>query len=464
MKFRSPIVTVLGHVDHGKTTLLDAIRKTNVAAKEAGGITQGIGASQIVTKEGKTITFIDTPGHAAFTSMRSRGVSVCDIALLVVDASDGVKPQTLEALNLITETKLPYIVVVSKIDLPAANTEGVLGELTKKGVLFEGRGGDVPYVLVSAKEGRGVEKLLETISLLAEVSEVYGDNAAPLEAVVIETMKGKSGPLVTAVIRKGMLIVGSIVYSDELEVKVRGLTDYLGKPREKLFPGDPVAILGFSQLPLVGSVITSEKNRRTGEGAQIKSKDQYKKVGDDEVAILLKAKNTGAVETLLASMPPKIVVVNASIGDVLESDVLLAKAAGARIVAFESLVSNSVLKLAEMDKVTIEKFEVIYELIDRLKEILTIGKEEIAGKADIIAQFPFNNKRIAGCKVLQGIFLRNDKLILFREEKELGRSVASSLRKQKQEITQAKAGEEFGVLFEPQLDFQIGDVLVSVGK
>ena len=187
MQIRPPIITVLGHVDHGKTTLLDKIRTTNVAGKEAGGITQGIGASVITTKEGKKITFIDTPGHAAFSKMRSRGASACDIAILVVDASDGVKPQTLEALQLIKEAGMPFIVAITKIDLPAADIEGVLSQLEKEGVLFEGRGGNTPYLGISAKIGQGITELLEMVSLVSEVSEIKGDSKSQFLAVVIET-------------------------------------------------------------------------------------------------------------------------------------------------------------------------------------------------------------------------------------------------------------------------------------
>ena len=461
---RPPFVTVLGHVDHGKTSLLDAVRKTNIAGKEVGGITQGIGASVVVTKSGKKITFVDTPGHAAFAKMRSRGAAVADIALLVVDASDGVKPQTEESLQLIKEAKIPFIVVLTKIDLPAADVEGVLGELQKLGVLFEGRGGNTPKIEVSAKNGKGIEELLEMISLLSEVSGTSADSLASLEAVVIETSKTKAGFLVSLVVRNGTLKAGDIIYTDGFACKVKGIFDYLGKPIAKVTPGEPGQILGFSRLPPVGSIITADKDLVTARGTIYKTKDKYEKIKKDELPVIIRAKNVGALEALQASFPAKVVIVNAAIGDVLESDVLLARSTGARIFAFESNVCASVSKLAEVEKVKIEKFDVIYELLDRIEEILESGKEEYAGRSEIIASFPFDGQKIAGCKVVQGKITKTDNLVLIRGEKEVGRMKAVSLKKQKQEISEAKAGEEFGLIFEPQLDFAIHDMIVSVTK
>ena len=462
MQTRQPIVTVLGHVDHGKTTLLDTIRKTDVAIHEAGGITQGIGASVVETKDKKKITFIDTPGHAAFSKMRSRGAAVCDIVVLVVDASDGVKPQTKEALNLIKEIKIPFIVAITKIDLPAANPDGVLQELEKEGILFEGRGGSTPYLKISAKENKGISDLLETINLLAEVSEIKGDLSAPLEAVVIETAKTKSGSLVSLIVRNGTLRIGETVYSDKLEGKIKAIFNFLGKPQAEIHPGEPGQVLGFSALPMVGSLVSASQEQKQPEHSALKTKDIYKKIKSDELAVVLKAKNTGGLEALEMFLPPKVVMVSASVGDLIESDILMAKAAGARIFVFESTAPGSVLKLAEMEGVKVEKFQIIYELIDRLNEILKGGQEEILGKAEIIAVFPFDRKKIAGCKVLQGKITKSDKLSLMTGDKKLGEVKAVSLKKAKQEINEAKPGEEFGVLFEPQLDFQIGDVLVSL--
>ena len=461
---RPPIVTVLGHVDHGKTTLLDAIRKTNVASREAGGITQGIGASVVTTKEGKKLTFIDTPGHAAFSKMRSRGASACDIAILVVDASDGVKPQTLEALGLIKEAGMPFIVAVTKIDLPAADIEIVLGQLEKEGLLFEGRGGNTPYLGISAKNGQGIIELLETISILSEVSEIKSNPSSPLLAVVIETSKEKGGLTVSLVVRDGTLKVGDTLYAENVECKVRGIFDYLGKSVKEILPGEPGQVLGFSVVPDVGSVISTDKNLIKETIKTVVKKDQFKKIKEDELPVILKAKNVGALEALESSLPPKVVVVDSSVGDVLESDILMAKSTGARVFAYDTGVSNSVLRLAEAEKVKTYKFSIIYELIDKLQEIIAGGKEEILGKAEIIASFPFDNKKVAGCRVTNGRIVKTANLYLERAGKEVGRIKIISLKKAKQEVMEVKPGEEFGLLFEPQLDFVIGDVIVSVAK
>ena len=446
------------------TTLLDKIRTTNVAAKEAGGITQGIGASVIRTKEGKKITFIDTPGHAAFSKMRSRGASACDIAILVVDASDGVKPQTLEALQLIKEAGMPFIVAITKIDLPAADIEVVLGQLKKEGILFEGRGGNTPYLGISAKTGKGITELLEIITLVSEVSEIKGDAISPLLAVVIETSKEKGGLTVSLVVREGTLKIGDILYSEKSECKVRGLFDYQGKSVKEILPGEPGQVLGFSALPAVGSIISTDKSLIKESIQVVTKKDQFKKIKEDELSVILKAKNVGALEALESSLPPKVVVVDSSVGDVLESDILMAKSTGARVFAYDTGISNSVLKLAEAEKVKTYKFQIIYELIDKLQEILAGGKEEILGKAEIIASFPFNDKKVAGCKVTNGRIVKTANFYLERGGKEAGRIKVMSLKKAKQEVMEVKPGEEFGILFEPQLDFAIGDVIVSVAK
>lgn len=461
-RIRAPIVTVLGHVDHGKTTLLDALRKTNIAVTEAGGITQSTGSSVVTTKEGKKITFIDTPGHAAFSDMRSRGAKVADIAILVVAADDGVKPQTKEALKLIKEAQIPLIVAISKIDLPSQNIEGVKGQLEKEGLLFESRGGDTPVVPVSAKKGKGIDELLETISLVAEVHEIKGDPARDLEAVVIESSRDKRGAFANVIVRNGTLMVGEDIYAENVGFRIRALFNYKGESVREVLPGEPAQILGFEEIPPVGAKVTNKGSLAGGE-----VKDEVQKVGklsEGQIAVILKARSIGSLEALVANLPPNIVVIGSGVGDVNESDVLNAKSSNARIFAFESDVSANVAKLAETEGVHIEKFEVIYELLERLSELLKKGQVEILGKAEILAVFPFNNKKVAGCKAFEGRIAKNDNIIVTRGEKEVGMAKAVSMKRQKNTLTEAKAGEEFGVIFEPQLDFEIGDVLVSVRK
>ena len=462
VKLRPPIVSVLGHVDHGKTTLLDALRKTSVASREAGGITQTIGASMVVTSAGGKITFIDTPGHAAFSKMRSRGTSASDIAILAVAADDGVKPQTTESLKYIKEAKIPYIVALTKTDLASASAEKVKGQLEKEGILFEGRGGDVPLVSVSAKAGTGLNDLLEIILLLAEVNEVKGDPKDPLEAVVIETSKGKQGSVVSVVVKDGTLKVAEIVSADEISTKVRGLFNHLGRPVKEILPGEPGQILGFSSLPSVGSRLKSEVEITLSE-----EKIGSSRIEDTEggLPVLIKAKSSGALEAVLGSIPKGIFVVGSGVGDINESDIFLAKSGQtSKIFAYGVKVSANVLRLAQTEDIKIESFEIIYELLERLAVLLKKEEKEIFGKAEIIASFPLDDKRVAGCKVIEGRIARGDSLVLSRGETETGKVKAVSMKKMKKEINKAELGEEFGILLEPQLDFQKGDMLVSVRK
>ena len=462
VKLRPPIVSVLGHVDHGKTTLLDALRKTSVASREAGGITQTIGASMVVTSAGGKITFIDTPGHAAFSKMRSRGTSASDIAILAVAADDGVKPQTIESLKYIKEAKIPYIVALTKTDLASASAEKVKGQLEKEGILFEGRGGDVPLVSVSAKAGTGLNDLLEIILLLAEVNEVKGDPKDPLEAVVIETSKGKQGSVVSVVVKDGTLKVAEIVSADEISTKVRGLFNHLGKSVKEILPGEPGQILGFSSLPSVGSRLKSEVEITLSE-----EKIGSSRIEDTEggLPVLIKAKSSGALEAVLGSIPKGIFVLGSGVGDINDSDIFLAKSGQtSKIFAYGVKVSANVLRLAQTEDIKIESFEIIYELLERLAVLLKKEEKEIFGKAEIIASFPLDDKRVAGCKVIEGRIARGDSLVLSRGETETGKVKAVSMKKMKKEINKAELGEEFGILLEPQLDFQKGDMLVSVRK
>lgn len=458
---RPPVVVVLGHVDHGKTSLLDYIRKTRVALREAGGITQNIGASQIITKSGKKITFIDTPGHAAFNKMRSRGAKVADIAILIVASDAGVQPQTKEAIDHIRKSELPFIVTITKVDLQTANSESVLNQLEKEGILLEKRGGDTPWIEISSKSGKGIDDLLETISLLADVSEIEGDPKKELEAVVIETSKDKSGPLANVIVRNGSIKVGDTLYIEGGCAKVKNLKNDKGNVK-KVFPGDPAQILGFDLLPEIGTKLFSTEFDNKGKK---ETKKNYLEINKDQIGVIIKAQNTGCLEAILNQIPKEIVVIDSGIGDINESNVLLAKTLESKtILSFESKVSNSVSKLAEAEGVTIHSFKVIYELFQTLEKMVKAIKIEVIGKAEIIDIFPFNKKRIAGCKVLQGKINKDSKLKIIREEIELGDVKAISLQKQKQEVAEVGQGEEFGILFSPQLDFIKGDMLVSVAK
>ena len=459
---RPPIVVVLGHVDHGKTSLLDAIRKTNVTSREAGGITQSIGASVVETKDGGRITFIDTPGHAAFGKMRGRGAKVADIAILVVAQDDGVQPQTKEALEIIKAANLPYLVAGTKADIAGVNPEALKGQLEKEGVFFEGRGGQVPFLSVSAKNNIGLTELMDMLVLMSEVAELKNDPEGELEGVVIESGKDQMGPVATIVVRNGKLKVGETIFAEEYECKVRALFDDKGKPVKEVLPGEPAKVFGFTNIPPVGASVTREAHEAVKEAPKAKGVFDLRRLKNDEIPLILKASNAGALEAIIASLPPKIVVVDSGVGDVTTSDIINAKTGNAYVFVFESKIPNEVAKLAEAEKVRVERFEIIYELLQRLEEILKSGRTEIIGRAQVLASFPFNNKKVAGCKVLDGRITKGDSLILTRDAKEIGKGKAVSLKKQKLEVASVGQSEEFGVITEPQLDFAIGDVIVSV--
>lgn len=462
MQNRQPIVVVLGHVDHGKTTLLDAIRSTSVASKEAGGITQAIGASVIETKDGKRITFIDTPGHAAFGKMRGRGAKVADIAILVVAQDDGVQPQTKEAIQIIRDAKIPFLVAGTKSDVPGVSEEALKGQLEKEQIFFEGRGGDVPFVSVSARNNTGLTELIEMLILMAEVSDLKGDPKADLESVVIESNKEKMGTVATIVVRNGTIKVGDTIFAEEVECKVRGIFDDKGTAIKEVLPGYPAKIIGFSEVPPVGALVTKDSHEAVKVATGPKNFFDLRRLKDDEIPVIIKASNAGALEAIIASLPPKVIVVDSGVGEITSSDIISAKTGNAYIFAFETKIPNDIAKLAEAEKIKIARFDIIYELLQNIEEIIKKGKVEELGKAEVVAIFPFNDKKVAGSKVINGRISKGDHLILMRADKEVGRAKAISLRKVKAEVSSVGQSEEFGVITEPQLDFVKGDVIVSI--
>ena len=391
--------------------------------------------------------------------MRSRGAKLADIAILVVAADDGPKPQTVEALKYIVEVESPFIVAFTKMDLPSSDVAKAKGELAKLGVLFEGSGGNVPSVLVSAKKGTGVDDLLETIALMAEVIDISGDADSPLEAYVIETLKDKSGVLVSVVVKNGKLRASSTIYCGDIEAKARGLFDFQGKAVREVLPGYPCQILGFSTLPEVGSQI-SEK--ATGAVDTKKVVDATSSL-EEGLPIILKAGNSGTLEAVATNIPDGVNIIAKSVGDVTQNDIFLAKSANADIYVFEAKSSVDVKRLSETEGVKIFEFKVIYELFDALTKIIKEGAEKIVGKAQILASFPYEKKKVAGAKVLAGVISKSSKLKLVRGEDVVGFVKATSLKKGKLSVDQVGQGEEFGMVFEPQLEFKSGDVLLSVG-
>ena len=458
---RPPIVAVLGHVDHGKTSLLDSIRETNVASREAGGITQSIGASTVTTKDQKQITFIDTPGHAAFSQMRSRGSKLADIAVLVVAADDGPKPQTIEAWEHIQSAKIPCIVVFTKIDLPSASIDTAIPKLENLGIYFEGRGGQVPYIGVSSKNKQGINDLIELILLVTEVNEIMADPGAPVEAIVIETSKDKRGLMTSVIVRNGTLNSGQEVWVDGQSTKIKGIFDANAKPVKEVKPGYAGAVLGFSILPPVGSIVAG--NNQINKQAVVQ-KRQAPSFQEGKFSIFVKTKTAGSLEALLQSLPQDVYVSGSGVGDVTESDVLFAKSTHSRIFLFEAKASSNILLLAETEGIEIENFDIIYKLIERLEEIHRLGEIKIVGSAQIIAIFPYENRKVAGSKILTGFLKLGDKVKILRNEKLLGIAKIVSMRKQRISVKEAKQGEELGIIFEPQFAFEVADMIISEAK
>jgi len=468
---RPPIVAVLGHVDHGKTSLLDYIRKTQVASREHGGITQHIGAYQI-----PGITFIDTPGHEAFAKMRTRGATASDIALLVVAADDGVMPQTKESIRMITEAGVPMIVVINKIDVETANVDKVKQDLARSGVQVEGFGGTVPFVLVSAKTGAGVKDLLEIIKLLADEKKLLSEPKAPLEAVVIETRidKGK-GLVATMIIKKGTLRFGMAMFNGSEQIaKVRAMFDEFGVVVTEALPSKPVEVLGFTKLPQVGTFVTDVSKQievikeeiipLTQEQTlqQFLSTMEQKK----KLAIIIKADTFGSLEVVLEALKGDVGIVTAGVGDIADQDILLAKSTGAFVIGFNVKLKQEIQKLAQIEGVITRTYTIIYELLDELRDVIegameVITQERELGKGTIIAEFPFDGKRIAGTKVSTGRIARGDQVKILRGSEEIAKAKIKSVRKGKAEETKIEPGNDCGILFDRDVAFAIGDDIIA---
>lgn len=481
---RPPVVTLMGHVDHGKTTLLDAIRKTNLVDKEHGGITQHIGAYQ-VERLGRKITFIDTPGHAAFTRMRAQGALVTDIVVLVVAADDGVKPQTREALAHIKAANTPYLVAINKVDLPDTRIDRVKGQLAEEGVIIEEYGGDIVSVEISAKKSQNIDQLLEMILLVSDLNKLVGNPKASLEAVVIETKIDKrKGILVSLLVKNGTLQVRSQLQIGEETARVRALTDADGKQIKQAGPSTPVEVLGFKSMPKVGAVIGGKKKKTKKEAVIEVSKpsltkkeaeeNQEQEDSDEEeekqtVTIILKADVTGTLEAIASNLSDEVEIVSKGVGEVNESSILLAQASGATIYAFNVGISRSAKELADLEKIKIKTYNIIYKLFEDLEnQVLKILEptidEEVIGEAKIIAEFKIKETKIAGCKVKKGELNKTLPVHLKRGEDIIADAKIRSLKKGKEDVDKVKVGSECGVRFKPEIDFKINDVIISYKK
>ena len=489
---RPPIVVVLGHIDHGKTTLLDYIRREafnarsaesgssvrpiDVAAKEAGGITQKIGAYQVAEPSGRRITFIDTPGHEAFSKMRQRGAGVADLAVLVVAANDGVKPQTVEAIAHAKAAEVPLVVAINKVDLASPqDLTKVKGQLAKEGVVVEDQGGKVPAVAVSAKTGAGVPELLEIIGLSADLMELKSEAEAELAAVVIESsLSSQQGPLATLVVKKGTLEVGDQIFAGEVSGKVKALVDDAGQRISTAGPGTPVQVLGFTAVPPVGSLVAKSMGESETK-EEISATDQPIKQSIESTGlnVILRADTQGsleAVEAALANLEAEGKGINLllkSVGPVTDSDVRLAAVAKGVILGFNAPVVPSARKLADDFGVGVRSFLIIYELLEAAEKLLSgaqvLEEEKKAPEAEVLATFTLHSGDVvAGVKVLNGKIRYRDRIKIFREEQEeeVHQGRVRGLRIGKDNVETVSAGQEAGVLVRPDFEFKKGDRIV----
>ena len=474
---RPPVVVVLGHIDHGKSTLLCAIKDFKITEKEAGGITQHIGAYEI-EHQGKSITFIDTPGHEAFSAIRSRGAKVADIAILVVAADEGVKAQTKEAISHIKKAGLPLIVAINKIDKPEANPERVKRELSQENILVESMGGKVPSAEVSAKTGQGIEDLLELILLVAEMEQLKGDVSKPAKGVVIEAyLDSQRGPTATLLLNNGMLKPGDIIATASCFGKVKNLENFQEIIVKEAFPSMPVIVFGFENVPKVGEEFKVFSDIDLAKNYLQKPEKKVSTVfsvepGQRVLNLILKADVLGsleAIEEVLKELPHEKVILRilkSGVGEINESDIKLVKGTKAKVLGFRVKTNPIAQLLAEREKIKIMRFEVIYELVEEIRKIMgRIIEAKVVrvdlGKIKISEIFRTEkNRQILGGKVIEGEIKKGTLVEIFRGEEKVGQGRIINLQRDKKDAEKAKKGEECGALYQGDVKIEEGDVLV----
>lgn len=490
LKERPPVVTIMGHVDHGKTTLLDTIRKTSVAEGEAGGITQAIGAYQIDYK-GKKITFIDTPGHAAFTEMRARGAKVTDIVIIIVAADDGVMPQTKEAIDHAKAAKVPIIVAVNKIDKPDANIERVLTEMSNNGIQPEAWGGDVMFVNISAKTGEGIDDLLERILLISEIEQLKANPDRYATGTVIESKIDKSSGVITnLLIENGTLRLGDPIVVGTISGRVRTLKNDRGENLVKASPSMPVSITGLSESPSAGDkfmafenekkakkvaeerkIIAKEKENKPKSKISLDDLFNRKEAGEKEINIILKADVKGSEEAVKNSLLKldvegiKINVIRSGIGNITESDVILAEASDAIIIGFNIRPEHKIVEIAKDKGIDIRLYNIIYKVVEEMEAALKGKlepeyKEEVTGTAEVRKLFKFSKVgTIAGSYVTSGVIKRGSKVRVIRDGIVVNYSIIASLAREKDQAKEVKQGLECGITIENFNDIKENDIL-----
>ena len=482
---RPPVVVVLGHIDHGKSSLLEAIKDFKITAGESGGITQHIGAYQVEHllagpgQEKKKITFIDTPGHEAFSQMRSRGAKVADIAILVIDAAEGVKTQTKEVISHIKKTEIPFIVALNKMDKPDADPEKVKRELVKEGVLVESMDGKVPVVEVSAKTNKGIPELLELILLVAEMENFSIDlKKTEKGGVIIESYSdSQRGPTATLLITKGRVKTGDIIGTVSAWTKIKSLEDFQNNSVEEGLPSDPCIVFGFNQVPKVGEEFEVFSDVRAAESnleiKKEKTKD-FSAINQDQklLNLIIKADVLGsleAVEEILERLPQdKIIlrILKSGVGDINESDLKTARAGKVLILGFRVKTDQIAKKIAEREKIKIMQFEVIYDLVEEVRKFMEkiMEPEEVRkdlGKIKVLAKFlDEKSRQIIGGKVIEGEVRKRSQIEVFRNEEKIGQGKMINLQRNKKDAEQISKGEECGILFEGGVKIEEGDVLL----
>lgn len=492
---RAPIVTVMGHVDHGKTSLLDALRKTSIAAGERGGITQHLGASE-VKRGDRSILFIDTPGHEAFTAMRARGARVTDIAVVVVAADDGVMPQTREAISHARAAKVPIIVALNKIDKPDANPERVKTELAEANVVIEAYGGDVPLVAVSARSSVGLDELLDMILLVAEMGDYRADPKRPAVGTVIEARRDKGrGPVATVIVQTGSLKVGDSVVAGGVAGRVRSLENSAGERVSHSGPSSVAVVSGLPEVPDSGDILRVVRDEREARGLAERFRENaaaqsdgtshatmeelYKRIQSDqgkEVRVILKSDVSGSLDAIVHQLEKlqgdevRINVLHASAGEVTENDILLASASDAIILGFTTTLTPGARRMADAEKVDVRLYEIIYELADDMRAaidgMLDPEKSEVVeGRAEVKQLFDVGKGTvIAGCVVREGRVTRGARVRILRAGSLVGSDVVESLRRFRDDVREVKEGQECGIGLGPGIELREGDLLEIVGE
>jgi translation initiation factor IF-2 len=488
MEPRAPVVTILGHVDHGKTTLLDAIRNTNVVDKEVGGITQHIGAYQ-VENDGVKLTFLDTPGHEAFTAMRARGAQATDVAILVVAADDGVMPQTTEAVDHAKAAGVPIVVAINKMDRPDADPDRIKRQLSEQGLLPEDWGGDTIMIPVSAKSKEGISELLENVMVVTEVQELRANPNRPASGVVVEAQLDKSkGPLATVLVQKGTLRVGDNVVVGDTWGRVKAMILDTGRRTKEALPSTPVEILGLTQLPAAGDpflVMEDERSAKALMETRLRRKEaqQAGSLSMEEVStriqsgemkelpIILKCDVSGSIEAVKAviskssSEIAQVRILHAAAGTVTESDILLASASSAIVMGFNTRIEPGARALAEQSRVQIRLYDIIYQLAEDVEKavqgLLTPEDREVQdGNVEVRAVFSVGRRdKIAGCQVMDGFVGRNSQVRIMRGKELVFTGGVSSLKRFKDDAREVTAGFECGLTVEGFTDFEEGDLL-----